>query len=75
MLARRVLGMGEMPVTSRRWFYCVPAQGEPLRLVHRIETGALDHLPGSKMVYLKWQELEAGIAKLLGGMKQVAMEY
>ena len=75
MLARRVLGMGEMPVTSRRWFYCVPAHGEPLRLVHRIETGTLDHLPGSKTVYLKWQELQAGLAKLLGGTKLVAMEY
>jgi Xaa-Pro aminopeptidase len=75
VLARRVLGMGEMPVTSRRWFYCVPARGEAMRLVHRIETGALDHLPGSKTVFLKWQELEAGIAGLLSGMKRVAMEY
>ena len=75
VLARRVLGMGEMPVTSRRFFYCIPAYGEPMRLVHRIETGAIDHLPGSKAVYLKWQELEAGIASLVGGMKRVAMEY
>ena len=75
VLARRVLGMGEMPVTSRRFFYCVPARGEPMRLVHRIESGALDHLPGSKSIFLKWQELEAGIGKLLGGMKRVAMEY
>ncbi len=75
VLARRVLGMGEMPVTSRRWFYCVPAHGEPMRLVHRIETGALDHLPGSKRVYLKWQELEAGVANLVAGRRRVAMEY
>ena len=75
VLARRVLGMGEMPVTSRRFFYCIPANGEPKRLVHRIETGAIDHLPGSKTVYLKWQELEAGIASLVGGMKRIAMEY
>src|SRR5712691_2450986 len=75
VLARRVLGMGEMPLTSRRFFYCVPADGEPKRLVHRIETGVLDHLPGSKTIYLKWQELEAGIASLVGGMKRVAMEY
>lgn len=75
VLARRVLGMGEMPVTSRRFFYCVPAHGEPMRLVHRIESGALDHLPGSKSIFLRWQELEAGISKLLGGMQRVAMEY
>ena len=45
VLARRVLDLGETPVTSRRWFYCVPAHGEPMRLVHRIETGALDSRP------------------------------
>jgi Xaa-Pro aminopeptidase len=75
VLARRVLGMDQMPITSRRFFYCIPATGEPKRLVHRIESGALDHLPGSKSVYLKWQQLESEIAKLVGGMKRVAMEY
>ena len=75
VLARRVLGMGEMPVTSRRFFYCIPANGPPQKLVHRIETGALDHLPGDKKVYLKWQELEAGIASLVRGRPKVAMEY
>jgi Xaa-Pro aminopeptidase len=75
VLARRVLGMDQMPITSRRFFYCIPATGEPKRLVHRIESGTLDHLPGSKSVYLKWQQLESEIAKLVGGMKRVAMEY
>lgn len=75
MLARRVLDLGEAPVTSRRWFYCVPSRGEPMKLVHRIETGTLDHLPGTKSIYLKWQALEEGIAHLLDGMKRVAMEY
>lgn len=75
VLARRVLGMGEMPVGSRRFFYFIPATGTPQKLVHRIEMGALDHLPGEKNVYLKWQELEAGIAKLLNGCNTVAMEY
>jgi Xaa-Pro aminopeptidase len=75
VLARRVLGMDHLPTTTRRFFYCIPATGEPMRLVHRIESGALDHLPGSKSVYLKWQDLEAEIAKLVSGMKRVAMEY
>src|SRR5262249_61815688 len=47
----------------------------PQKLVHRIEPFALDHLPGTKHVYLRWQELEAGVAKLLTGSKRVAMEY
>lgn len=75
VLARRILGLDETQVGSRRFFYCVPATGEPRKLVHRIESGALDHLPGSKQVYLTWQELEAGIAELIQGRSRVAMEY
>ncbi|QDU98128.1 M24 family metallopeptidase [Lignipirellula cremea] len=73
VLAQRVLGLTEP--FSRRFFYCIPAQGEPRRLVHRIEPGALDHLPGSKTVYLRWQELEEGVAQLTAGLGKVAMEY
>src|SRR6187399_821308 len=62
LLARRVVGFRDNQMGSRRWFYFVPAAGEPKKLVHRIETAALDHLPGEKIVYLKWQELEAGVA-------------
>jgi Xaa-Pro dipeptidase len=74
LLARRVLGLDQKP-GSRRIFYFIPAQGEPRKLVHRIETGALDELPGDKTVYLPWQELEAGVADLVKGCRRVAMEY
>jgi Xaa-Pro aminopeptidase len=75
VLAARIAGTANEHRT-RRWAYFVPAKGEPRKLVHRIEPAALDHLPGSdKTVYLKWQEFEAGIAKLLSGGKRVAMEY
>jgi Xaa-Pro aminopeptidase len=73
VLAARVVGSN--PKLSRRWAYFVPASGSPRKLVHAIEPAALDHLPGDKTVYLKWQEFEAGIAHLLGGAKRVAMEY
>jgi Xaa-Pro dipeptidase len=75
VLARRVIDLPAEKFLSRRWFYFVPASGEPRKLVHRIEDGALDHLPGGKAVYLRWQELEAGVGKLLGGARRVAMEY
>src|SRR3984893_5305111 len=75
VLARRVVQMPEGSMLSRRWFYFVPAQGEPRKLVHRIESGALDHLPGTKSIYLRWQELEAGVAALTTGCHRVAMEY
>ena len=74
-LAARVAGTAEAH-RSRRWFYFVPREGDPRKLVHRIEAGALDHLPGAaKTVYLRWQELEAGVAELVEGAKVVAMEY
>jgi Xaa-Pro dipeptidase len=74
-LAKRVLGLSETTVLSRRWFYWIPAIGQPLKLVHRIEPGALDHLPGEKQVYLRWDELEWGVAALLRGAGRIAMEY
>jgi Xaa-Pro aminopeptidase len=75
VLARRILDLEARPAGSRRFFYMVPASGPPRKLVHRIETAALDHLPGERQVYLRWQELEAGIAGLVQGMRRVAMEY
>jgi Xaa-Pro dipeptidase len=75
VLARRVLGLDQKPVGSRRFFYFVPASGQPRKLVHRIETAALDGLPGEKSIYLRWQDLEAGVAGLLQGSRRVAMEY
>jgi Xaa-Pro aminopeptidase len=75
VLARRTLGIADEAVTSRRFAYCVPANGTPMKLVHRIESGVLDHLPGEKTVYLRWQEFEAGVATLVRGLKRVAMEY
>src|SRR5215208_1994826 len=75
VLARRIVQMPDDQMGSRRWFYFIPANGQPRKLVHRIESGALDHLPGEKTVYLKWQELEAGVGQLVKGSQRVAMEY
>src|SRR6516225_8455062 len=73
ILARRVIGLPEQAMLSRRWFYFVPAQGEPRKLVHRIEPHALDHLLGAAHSYMRWQELEAGVAALVRGAHRVAM--
>lgn len=75
VLARRILDMPPEQMLSRRWFYFIPAEGEPRRLVHRIETASLDHVPGAKRIYLRWQDLEAGVGALVSGAKRVAMEY
>ena len=44
-------------MVTRRWFYLIPAEGEPVKLVHKIEAGHLDSLPGKKSQYSGWQEL------------------
>jgi Xaa-Pro aminopeptidase len=75
MLARRIVGFPDSATGSRRWFYWVPANGDPHKLVHRIEDSVLDRLPGGKTIYLRWQELEAGVAKLVKGSGRIAMEY
>jgi Xaa-Pro aminopeptidase len=75
ILALRVLGIDESDAGSRRFFYFIPAEGEPQKLVHKIEMAALDHLPGDKHAYLRWQELHEGIGQLLGSNKRIAMEY
>jgi Xaa-Pro dipeptidase len=74
-LARRILDLDGRPAGTRRFFYLVPARGTPRKLVHRIESAALDHLPGERGVYLRWQELEDGVAALVSGLFRVAMEY
>lgn len=75
VLARRVLDFGTDKLTSRRFFYFVPADGPPRKLCHRIEKGVLDHLPGDLRLYLRWEELENGLRALIGRSTRVAMEY
>ena len=75
-IAARLLGTANgSKMTTRRWFYLVPATGEPRGLVHAIERRTLDALPGEKAVYAGRQQLDAGLTKLLSGVKRVAMEY
>jgi Xaa-Pro dipeptidase len=74
-LAYRVLGLPATRMATRRWYYFIPAQGEPAGLEHRIERGMLASLPGEKMAYSSWTEQTAGLRKLLAGRKRVAMQY
>src|SRR3954463_2820543 len=62
-------------LATRRWFYLVPATGEPRGLVHAIERSSLAHLPGTTERYAGRDQLEAGLRRLLQGLHRVAMEY
>jgi Xaa-Pro dipeptidase len=73
-LAYRVLGLApRMP--TRRWYYLIPATGEPRGLEHRIERGMTDPLPGEKILYSSWVEQVQALRRILGGLKRVAMQY
>lgn len=74
-LATAILGLPETGIVSRRWYYVIPAEGEPRKLVHRIEAGKLDTLPGTKGLYSSWQELEVGLESMLSPWRRIAMQY
>ena len=74
-LAYRILGLDFKKNTSRRWFFFIPAKGDPIRLVSAVEPARLDALPGEKRMYRSWGELHAGIKGVLGTEKKIAMQY
>jgi Xaa-Pro dipeptidase len=73
-IALRLLKLPE-GMRTRRWFYFIPAKGAPRKLLHKIETAALESLPGAALYYAGHRELQANLKKLLGGAKKVAMQY
>ena len=84
-LAPRILKLGEHASGSRRWFYYIPANGETTKIVHSIERGKLDALPGKRVTYRGWEEQHALVAAAIQGpdanrsqknaKKRVAMQY
>ncbi len=73
-IAYRILGINPVMCT-RRWYYLIPAEGEPAKLIHRIEAHNLDGLPGSAARYSSWREQREGLSRLLKDRKRVAMQY
>src|SRR5579859_2000869 len=74
-IAAHILNLDENAMVTRRWFYFIPTRGEPRKLVHRIEQGALDSVEGQRIAYSSWEELHKGLAKLLSGSRKIAMQY
>jgi Xaa-Pro dipeptidase len=74
-IAYRLLGLPANLMVTRRWFYLIPAQGEPKKLVHKIESGHLDSLPGEKQKYAGWEELYQQVKQMLANYRDIAMQY
>ena len=45
-IARSVIGFDDHQIATRRWFYLIPAKGEPVAIQHVIEPKALAKAPG-----------------------------
>ena len=74
-IAAHILGLDEKAHITRRWYYFIPAHGEPRKLVHRVEQTRLDTLPGTKGLYSSWQELAVRLEAMLGSARRIAMQY
>ena len=74
-IARSVIGFDESQIGTRRWFYLIPAQGEPVAILHVIEPHATKGAPGRTVFYRSWKELGALLREHLAGKRRVAMEY
>ncbi len=74
-LAYRVLGFTAPRTPTRRWYYLIPAEGEPAGLEHRVEPGMIAALPGRKIPYSSWTEQVDGLRKLTLGLRRIAMQY
>jgi Xaa-Pro aminopeptidase len=74
-IAYHLLGLPEKMMVTRRWFYLIPAEGDPVGLVHRIESHHLDSLPGKKLEYSAWQELWQNLEAMLKPYHRLVMQY
>ncbi|HET8646927.1 MAG TPA: aminopeptidase P family protein, partial [Vicinamibacteria bacterium] len=74
-IARAVIGFDESQIGTRRWFYLIPRQGDPVAILHAIEPNALKGAPGRSVLYRSWRELESLLKEHLSGKRRVAMEY
>ena len=74
-LAYRILKLNPQRVATRRWYYFIPADGEPRGLVHAIEPHVLAGLPGDIGKYSSWSAQTEGLHHLLAGAGKIAMQY
>jgi len=74
-ISLRILRFPAGQMATRRWFYFIPAAGEPVKICHRIEADALDHLTGRRLLYSGWKELGQHLEAMLKGAGRIAMQY
>jgi Xaa-Pro dipeptidase len=74
-LALSILDVPKERHLTRRFYYFLPKEGSPVKIVNAIEAGNLDHLPGEKLTYSSHASLTKNLEKILKNINSVAMEY
>ncbi len=74
-VGRSILKIRPDRMHSRRWFYFIPSQGVPVKLVHALENKILDHLPGRKEVYIGWKEMVKLLQSVFQSKSRIAAQY
>src|SRR2546427_7625927 len=69
-LAARILKINPQRHMTRRWYYLIPAQGVPQKILHRIEPHSLDDVPGESRLYLSWQEQHQHLRRMLQALSE-----
>ncbi len=74
-LMNELFGLDTRSTMSRRCAYVIPADGEPVKILHTIEQDQLPDLDGAVEIYCGWREYEAALMKAGGAGRVIAMEY
>ncbi len=74
-VAYQVLSLPFDAFYTRRWFYFIPAQGSPTALVSAVEAHVLGELPGNRVIFRTWQEIQTHLQSILLAGTRIAMEY
>ena len=70
-IAVQLLGLGK---TTRRGYVLIPAEGEPIALIHAIEASSWRHWTHAVCSYSGWKDMEEQLAALLEGKTRLVME-
>ncbi len=70
-IAVSLLGLGK---TTRRSYVLIPAEGEPVALIHAIEASSWRQWKFERRVYSGWRDMEAQLAEMVQGKQRLAME-
>lgn len=74
-LALNILDIPKTSHLTRRFYYFIPQNGIPLKIVNEIEAGFLNHLPGDKFTYSSYKSLDEHLSRISKAAKTLAMEY